>query len=1081
MPFIIFAIIWLISPIVLLILYLVQLSNNSDLKKQNKSLLEEIKKLTDLNTEKPADNIQTVHAETAEKPAASYDTNYDMSYAIPKNIPAATLSETSEAALSTEVNVENGCDPEEAASRVLPDITEAETAVPEKAENIPQNLYMPEKKSISTINIILILGALLLSLAGFIFAAAAWDIMNTLLRSVLLLSFSALFFGIHSVAERKLGLVQTGRIFYILGSIFLPAAVAAAGVLKIFGEYFSFYGDGKAAVFALMFITVCIPFFKGAHDYKFRSFAAVSFASFSAAIVSLIWQFTKGGDIAALGMSVFSLLVILTEPLVSRAFTKIFGEETIFAAEWKRFSSVNAWVLSVISLFVSDGGWTALAAFLIFSACFLKKSVSDKNGAAGTIAFAFFMTTALFVGFDPDGMSGFTAIIAATALIYTVLSAMGIFPEPIRKIMKVLGIIAAGAVAFLGVIENISLIADNELPSLTLIGAAAAIFAQLLILALRSKTSGYKAASFGAVLWLSAEISLYVFGKLELSGYAFSAAAAYLFMALYFAATRFTPLKKRLYSPANDIIIAAYAFICSLISINADFGTYMTDGIIGLGILAVGTLLAVFSKQEKFSHIITVSLTALTFFPFIVLFTETEKYPTIVCAAAVTLMLICIIAAVTMFIPKAEKYAKAYGIGVIAAALVYCIIILIAETYLFVPLILVTGVSLIYLVKKAFPQGKYQRIWLFYTSLLLTSLFMGGQFTDGIYFICFPAALLLLIFAVQTIFADVGDFEKIEMPSEIFLWNVMPVFSGIMLFMAESNDSVIMYIFAAVLGVCSVLLSIFRRNTLDLIFPIFALDVVLLKSVHSFPAAVFAVVFAIFGRLMFRKKIVEEKYWIDVFSMGSIFTAAVFLLGFSGDVQTWIGCILASAVVLNFVRREQTHTAKKFIMTVSALGIFPIWWTIPFFDIPDIIKLEFNLFPVVIFCILLRIIHKDVPEKVYNFSFGAAIACIVLLFIDALISGESFDAVFIGIVLLIMLAVSFIIKRKRWFVLAVASIVVSAALLSLRQLDSIAWLVYLALTGAALIALGVINEIKKQQKRSGEETKLTRFMSDWTW
>ncbi len=1063
MPLLIFILIWLVSPIVLLILYIVQLTANSELKKQNAALkeqndalLKQIREISGGETETPAETEKNVpedmpERKIPEKPAA-------LPYDMPFITQAAETPRTLPAEMAEIPKVEN---------------ISAETVL-ETAEKVS------EKKSISTINIILILGALLLSLAGFIFAAAAWEIMNNFFRAVLLLSFSAVFFGIHSLAERKLKLVQTGRIFYILGSIFLPAAIAAAGALGIFGEYLSFGGGGKALIFAAMFLSVFITFFKGAHDYKFRSFAAVSFAGLSAAVVSLIWQFTKGGDAAALGMALFSMIIILTEPLVSRFFTNIFGEETIFTAEWKRFSALNVWVLSIISLFAAEDGFISLAAFLIFSVCFLRKSVSDKNGAGGTIAFAFFITAALFAGFDPDGMSGFTAIIAATALIYTVLSIMGIFPDPIKKIMKILGIIAAGVTVFTGIIENISLIADNELPSLTLIGAAAAIFAQLLILALRSGKSEFRAMSFGAALWLSAEISLYVFGKLELSG-SFSAAAAYLFMALYFAAARFTPLRKRLYSSANEIIIGLYAFICSLISINADPGTYMTKGIIGLGILVVGILLAVFSKQEKFSHIITVSLTALTLFPFIVLFTETEKYPGIVCAAAVTLMLMCIIAAVMMFISKAEKYAKAYGIGVIGAASVYCIIALAAETYLFVPLIAVAVCSLVYLLKKAFPQGKYQRIWLFYTSLLLTSLFMGGEFTDSIYFICFPAALLLLIFAVQTIFAAMGNFEKIERSSEIFLWNVMPVLSGIMLFMAKDNDSVIMYIFAAILGVCSVLLSIFRRNTLDLIFPIFALDVVFLRSIDSDPAAIFALAFAFFGRLLFPKKIFEEKYWIDVFSMGSIFTSAVFLLGFGGDVRTWIGCLLITAVVLNFVRREQTPAARKLIMTVSAAGIFPIWWTIPFFEIPDIIRLEFDLFPVVIFCILLRIIHKDVPERVYNFSFGAAIVCIVILFIDALVSGESFDSVFIGIVLLIMLAISFIIKRKRWFVLAVASMVVSAAMLSLRQLDSIAWLIYLALTGAALIALGVMNEIKKQQKRSGEETKLTRFMSDWTW
>jgi hypothetical protein len=80
-----------------------------------------------------------------------------------------------------------------------------------------------------------------------------------------------------------------------------------------------------------------------------------------------------------------------------------------------------------------------------------------------------------------------------------------------------------------------------------------------------------------------------------------------------------------------------------------------------------------------------------------------------------------------------------------------------------------------------------------------------------------------------------------------------------------------------------------------------------------------------------------------------------------------------------------------------------------------------------------------------------------------------------------MLFISFIIKKKRWFVLAVSSMVISGILLSFGQKDSIAWLVYLALAGVILIAMGLANEMKKQQIKTSEETKLSRFMSDWTW
>ncbi len=181
------------------------------------------------------------------------------------------------------------------------------------------------------------------------------------------------------------------------------------------------------------------------------------------------------------------------------------------------------------------------------------------------------------------------------------------------------------------------------------------------------------------------------------------------------------------------------------------------------------------------------------------------------------------------------------------------------------------------------------------------------------------------------------------------------------------------------------------------------------------------------------------------------------------------------------MRRGQTSQTNRVILTIAVAFLFPLWWGVPFFTVPELIAVQFNLLPVVIFCVILRFIWHDALPAVYNFAFVSAIISLVVLFIDAMFSGNNFDSIFIGVVLFIMLAVSFIIKKKRWFVLAVASMVTSAVLLSISRLDSIAWLVYLAIAGAALIALGVMNELKKQQKKDGEDTKLTRFMSDWKW
>ncbi|MDE6709651.1 MAG: hypothetical protein K2J76_04085, partial [Oscillospiraceae bacterium] len=384
---------------------------------------------------------------------------------------------------------------------------------------------------------------------------------------------------------------------------FLPSAVVAAGILKVFGEYFSFTGDGRAAVLALIFITVSVPFFKGAHDYKNRFFAAASFYSFSAAIVSLIWQISPSGSVTALLTAVFALATALLEPFVQKLLNRLFGEDNVFSAEFNRFSVVNAWALSVVSLFAAESGFVSAAAFAMFSVCFLTKTLTDKSSAAGAIAFAFFIASSMFMGFDPQEFSGVICIIAATALICGVLSVMGIFPETLKKTLNIMGIIAAAITGLFAFIENAILFGREEAASLTLVIALAAVFAELLIFALRYKTAYYKAMSFGAILLLSSTALQLIFGETSLGVCApfFS----YVIVLAYFLATRFTKLREKLYVSANDIISAAYALWCVML-----LNMYMLQiSVLSIVILALGAIGAALSNHKKFSPVICPILT----------------------------------------------------------------------------------------------------------------------------------------------------------------------------------------------------------------------------------------------------------------------------------------------------------------------------------------------------------------------------------------------------------------------------------------------------------------------------------------
>ncbi|MDE6595529.1 MAG: hypothetical protein K2K44_05925, partial [Oscillospiraceae bacterium] len=704
------------------------------------------------------------------------------------------------------------------------------------------------KKSVSTINIILILGALLISLSGFIFAVANWGALNTFFKSVVLISFSAVFFAIHSLSERKLKLPQTGRVFYILGSIFLPSAVVAAGILKVFGEYFSFTGDGRAAVLAMIFITVSVPFFKGAYDYKNRFFAAVSFYSFSAATVSLIWQISPNGSVTALLTAVFALATALLEPLAQKLLNRLFGEDNVFSAEWNRFSVVNAWALSVVSLFAAESGVVSAIAFAMFSVCFLTKTLTDKSSTAGAIAFAFFIAAAMFTGFDPQEVSGITCVIAATALICGVLSVMGIFPETLKKALNILGIIAAAITGMFAFVENAVLLDRGEPASLPLVIALAAVYAELLIFALRYKTAYYKAMSFGAILLLSGSVFQLIFGEVYL-GF-FTPFFSYLIVLAYFLVIRFTKLREKLYAPANDIISAAYALWCAMIlPLNNMF--MLQNSVLSIVILALGVTCSAVSNHKKFSHVICPILTFTVVFPLSDIFDRYNFYPfadeVAVSSLAVITILICVIGIALLFIKSAGNYAKAYGIAVAASLPIFTIACIAESVSDFVPVAMITVYTAVYLFKTAFPKEKYVQINFLNGMILLTMIFVGVRFADNEYIMCFPAAAALLIFAVNIIGTTFGSLENTSKHTEHFLWYALPALSGILLWTAREEGIFPMMIFGIILAVCALLLSIFRRNTMPLIFPVFAGLLIVSEGIDPVPASIFAVILAVLG------------------------------------------------------------------------------------------------------------------------------------------------------------------------------------------------------------------------------------------
>ncbi len=359
-----------------------------------------------------------------------------------------------------------------------------------------QNNSSPKRKDspVNATAVLTVLGAMFISLAGIVFAAAAWGHLNSGMRTGVLLSFALLFFIFHAAAERRLHLDMTGKAFYVLGTVYLPAAVIAAAVMRLFGDTFAFTESGSPLVISVVFAPLCICAFIGAGHYSSRLFAAVGLISLSGSIASILRFLTDDSGIFSLFLAVYSLAVIAAEPLISEKITC-----KPIADSLKQFPLYNTLLLAAAVLFISGTGYVSLAASVIFALCFLTKRFRSSNGI---ILFTVLMAAGIIRGFLPDSFLDFIGVSAALSLIHFILGICGILSPRAEKIFSKISLAFSAVTVLIGFILNIAFPQDNANQTLSVTIIAAVIFIQLVIMHTREKSDIYSSAAYLSFVWM---------------------------------------------------------------------------------------------------------------------------------------------------------------------------------------------------------------------------------------------------------------------------------------------------------------------------------------------------------------------------------------------------------------------------------------------------------------------------------------------------------------------------------------------------------------------------------------------------
>lgn len=310
----------------------------------------------------------------------------------------------------------------------------------EKVE-VPVKPERKKRAKVSSINIVLIIGTLLILTAGTVFATTAWQSMNGLLKTCLIFSSCVFFFVMCVFSEKKLKLERTATAFFSIGAFLFPMSVIATGWLRLFGGEFSFT-DGKSSLM-VMSVTMFAMFLTsgaGAVKYKNKFYIYISLLSFSTAF-SLIAKYLTYGNSQLFSM-VISLYCGAIMTLEKKFRPKLAEKNEEIEKVLSIFSVFNGTALGTVCIIFSGYGIVSGIAFLILSGAFISRNINDTSEKGfESIASAFFIMIGFVKIISPDNSEGFLWIAVACATVLILLGEMNVLSDYSKQIFKVASMI----------------------------------------------------------------------------------------------------------------------------------------------------------------------------------------------------------------------------------------------------------------------------------------------------------------------------------------------------------------------------------------------------------------------------------------------------------------------------------------------------------------------------------------------------------------------------------------------------------------------------------------------------------------
>lgn len=1083
MIWVILIIAWVVSPLVLLPLFI---GTKNDLKRKEKELeqymhiLEDMRKSGKITPQEHFDLVSAAKSGMYYKDSGNI---YNMpTYTVPTP-SAQAVQPTPEQNLQSETQAAESA-PAAETVRTVNGYT-MPSYQPQATQPNPTKTPTPTV-GVSSMNIVLLIGVIMVFMAGIIFATSALlffdgigKLSGTVLMTVLLFLLSGFFM--------KKDMEKTALAMYRLGSVFLPVNVVCAGYFALFGEMFSF-GDtiGTLTVIGTAAALFAVPCIVGAKLYKHKSFAVLTWISGLLTYCCLTGAAVYDRDIFAVLAAAAAVVVTVASHFIKRLPEK--EEKSVFSDVFGICSASSVTVLSAAAIISSGTNIIGAVICGVLAAAVLSGVLDEQLEGSGAVAFAVLVTACAFKAASPDEVGEFIFICGGLAVSCGIIGyALPSLTEKTAKLLRQISLFSFIPALLIGGGELFS----EEVTLGTLI-VTAMLSAECLWLALcKNDKFSVHTVPIAAVL-LSAQLSIYLESLLntEHIGYVIFP----VIMAIFGLCFMFIPkLGKIGETPVFPAVLLLSMGICSIMACTEGGSEAVTPVLLS----CIMTAVMAFSGSGMNRKIARVSLP---------IFGYIASYLVTIFGGIdfeiVTIAYVCIYAAIDLLLfflsDKWDSIKELEMIlGMMLIPFAFIALFCDAEDFYCTNVLLAASVCL---VLRSLMINKFGRKYACAAMIIGNAAFTSFLFALfsfrldlGDKGLIVPAAYAAALSGITAIFTKMGKRSFCLNELLIFFSGLSAVLNLFLLFQSAASEELIW--FAICFNIVNLAVFCTSRSSMMLMglaaaFQFYLTPMFICSSanIHGWGETGIAVAAAalgvISGIILFGKNILETTntdgknvYRADIFTL----TVPTVLICFGEPHRMFCSMIFLAASSMLYFRRMSKPFGDRAALTFALFFSWIAWYFIPNLEIPEMFLTEFRLLPVPIVCFLLTKIHKGYEVQTANISFVAAIISMAILAFEAASEAELFAALTAGIVSLSILIISFVIKKKRWFVLAAAVLGFLTIYLSFSLRSSMGWLAFLLIGGGLLIVIGAVNESKKKNAANNGSENKTRFMSDWEW